>query len=94
MDESHEVHYGMKGRNGCLISIVLSVTHCILSNQKLNTKRSTKLELFGASNYGPYSIWYVMFMHHQGYLKNPKSFSRTKSAMSMEVKWRNSYIVN
>ena len=43
----------------------LGVTHYITSEQKFNTKISTEAELVGASDYGQYNLWYVMFMHHQ-----------------------------
>ena len=58
----------------------LGVTHCRLSKQKLNTKSSTEAELVGASDYLPYNILYVMFMHDQGYLIKSNNFSSTTKA--------------
>ena len=73
----------------------LHVTHCILSKQKLNTKRSTELELVCASDYVPYNICYGMFIHHQGYLNNPKTFSQdNKDSIRMEVNGRTSITGN
>ena len=68
----------------------LGVTHYRLSKKKLNTKISTESELVGASDYVPYNIWYVMFMHHQEYLdKSNKFLQENQSARRMEVNGRN-----
>ena len=38
----------------------------------------------------PYSIWYIMFMHHQGNInKSNKLFQLNKSAMRMKINERN-----
>ena len=51
--------------------------------------------MVGASDYFPYNIWYVMFMHHQGYLKkSSRFFQDNQSAMRMEVNGRNSWTGN
>ena len=68
----------------------LGVTHCRPSEKKFNTNISKKAELVGASDYGTYNLWCVMFMHHQRYLnKSNKFFQDNQSAMSMEVNRRN-----
>ena len=64
VDESYAVHHDMKSQNGVVISMVLGVTHFRSSKLKLDIKRSMESELVGASDYVPYNIWYVMFMHH------------------------------
>ena len=52
--------------------------------EKLNTKSSKESEIFSASDYVPYNIWYVMFMHHLGFLnKSNKFFQDNQSAMRM-----------
>ena len=50
------------------MSMGFCVTQCRSSKKKLNTKSSTESEIFGASDYIPYNIWYIMFMHHQSYV--------------------------
>ena len=93
VDASYAVHQYMKSHTGGVMSMGLGVTQCILIKKHLNTKSSMKAELVGASDYFPYKIWYIMFMHHQGYLnKSNKFFQDNKSAMKMEVNRRNSCI--
>ena len=58
----------------------LGVTHCRSSKKKFDTKISTGLELADASNYVTYDIWYIMFMHHQGYLNKSNNVFRTNKA--------------
>ena len=73
----------------------LGVTHCRLSKQKLNTKISTEAELVSTSDYFPYNIWYVIFMHRQGYLnKSTKFFQENQSAVRMEVNEENYFTEN
>ena len=55
----------------------LGVSHGTSSKKKLNTKISTESELVGASDYGPYNIWYIMFINHQEYLNKYNRFYRT-----------------
>ena len=79
----------MKSQNGGVMYMGLGVTHYIPSEQKLNTKISTEVELVGASDYRPYNLWHVMFMHHQRYLNKPnKFFQDNQSNMRMEVNGR------
>ena len=73
------------------MSMGLGVTHCRSSKKIFNAKISTEAELVGASDYFPYNIWYVIFMHHQGYLNKSKRFFQDRQiAMSMEVNGRTS----
>ena len=95
VDASYLVHHVMKSQNGGVMSMGLGVTHCVLSKKKFITKSSTEAELVGASDYLPHNIWYVMFMHHQGYLKNyNKFFQDNQSPMRMEVNGRNYFTGN
>ena len=76
------------------MSMLLGVTHCRSSKKTFNTKISTEAELVGTSDYFPYNIWYVMFMHHQGYLnKSKKFFQDNQNAMKMKLNGRNSCAV-
>ena len=96
VDASYTLHYNTKSQTGRgAMFMGLSVTHCRSIKQKLNTKISTETELVGTSDYVPYNIWYIMFMHHQGYLnKSNKFFQDNQSAMMMEVTGRNSRTEN
>ena len=90
VDASYSVHNKIKSQTGCVVSMGLGVTHCRSGNKKLNTKSSMEAKLVGASDCLPYNIWYVMFMHHHGYLKNPnKSFQDNQISIRMEVNGRN-----
>ena len=80
VDASYELHHDMKSQTEGVMYMGLGVTHCRPSNKKLNMKSSKEPGIVGASDYVPYNIWYVMFMHHQGYLKILTSFSRTTKA--------------
>ena len=55
----------------------LVIAHCISSNHKLNTKKSTGSEIFGTSDYVLCNIWYIMFIHNEGYLNKYDKFLRT-----------------
>ena len=90
VDESYAVHHDMKSQTEGVMSMGLGVTNFRPIEKKLNTNISTEAELVGASDYGPYNLWYVMFMHHQRYLNNSnKFFKDNQSAMRMEVNGRN-----
>ena len=77
------------------MSIGLGVTHCRSSSQNLNTKISTEPDFVGASNYVRYNIWYIIFMHHQGYINKPDVFYQgNKSTTRMDINGINSCIGN
>ena len=77
VDASYSVHNKIKSQTGCVVSMGLGVTHCISSKKKFKNKISTEVEIVAESDYVQYNILYVMFMHHQGYLKKSNTFSRT-----------------
>ena len=80
----------MRSHTGGEISMLLGATHYRSRNQKLNTKSSTESELVGESNYVPYNMCYIIFMHHQVYLnKSNKLFQDNQSAMRMDRNGRN-----
>ena len=56
MDASYVVHHDMKSQDGGVMSVVLGVTPCSSSKQKLNMKSSTAAGLVSASDCVPYSI--------------------------------------
>ena len=89
------VHHDIKIQNEDVMSKELGVTHCRSSKKKLNKKGSKESDLLGASYYVPYNIWYIMFMHHQGYLNNSNSYLQVnKRATRMEINGRNFFIGN
>ena len=53
VDGSYEVCHTMKRQTEGAIYMGLGVTNCRSSNQKLNTKSSTKSELVNVSDYVP-----------------------------------------
>ena len=91
LDESYAVHHATKSHDVGAMSMGLGVTHCILSKKNLNINISTEAELVGASDYLPYNIWWIIFMHHQGYLINYNNiFQDNQRTISMEVNGSNS----
>ena len=67
IDAVYIVHNGMMSQTDESISMGHGVLHCKSANQKLNGKSSTYKELVGTSDYGPYSLWLIIFMGEQGY---------------------------
>ena len=60
----------MKSQTEGVMSMGLGVTHYIPSEQKLNTKISTEVELVGASDYRPYNLLSTT-LNGLGFLINP-----------------------
>ena len=56
----------MRSQTGGTMSFGWGVLHGRSSKQKLNTKSSTEAELVGMSEYLPYNIWLLNFLHAQG----------------------------
>ena len=67
IDASCAVHSDMISHTGGSISIGHGVFHKTLSVQRLNTKISTESKLVGVSEYMPYNLWLMIFLHGQGY---------------------------
>ena len=61
------MHPNMRSNTGGAMSMANVMIHCRYIKQKLNTKSTTKSELFGASEYVPFNIWIVMYYETQGY---------------------------
>ena len=73
------------------MSFGTGVIHTKSSNQKLNTRTSTEVELVSVSDYLPYHIWMENFMKSQGYtLKKKILFQDNQSAIKMEQNGHNS----
>ena len=56
VDASYAVHHDMKSQDGGVMSVVLVVTPCRSSKQKLKKKSSTAAGLISASDCVPYNI--------------------------------------
>ena len=57
----------MKGHTRGFMSISRGIMHNKYSKQKLNTKKSTKTKVVGASNYIPWMVCAKRFLQHQSY---------------------------
>ena len=66
VDAAFAVHPNMRSQTGGTMSFGWGVLHGRSSKQKLNTKSSTEAELVGMSEYLPYNIWLLNFLHAQG----------------------------
>ena len=80
VNEFYVIHHATMIQTRVTMSMGLGVTNCITSKKKLNTQSSTESELVGASDYVPFNILSIIFMHHQGYLNKPNNFSKTIKA--------------
>ena len=84
IDAAYAVNPDMKSQTGKTVSIGTGVIHGKCSKQKLNVKSSTEAELVGVSEYIPYNIWLLYFMHEQGYaIKNNILFQDNQSTILM-----------
>ena len=87
VDEYSEIHHYMQSHTGCSLSMVLEVNHYRSSKHKFNTKSSIEAALIGASNYVSYNTWYIMFMHHHGYLNKLIIFPQQFKCNEVGGKW-------
>ena len=54
-------------KTGVTMSMGIGVSHAKGNKQKLTIKSSTEAELVGNSDYLPYNLWLIHFLHEQGY---------------------------
>ena len=86
VDASYMIHNDMKRYMRGTMTMGLGATDCRSSNKKSNTKPSIESQVVDTSDYMPYNIWYIMFMHHQGYLNKFNTFFQDNpSAMRMKM---------
>ena len=91
VDASYAVYNNMRGVTGGCMSMGRGFFHARSSKQKINTKRSTETELVGVSEYVPFNIWAVNFLHEQGYDMNKNIlYQDNQGAMLTEKNGRNS----
>jgi hypothetical protein len=64
---SYAVHPELKSHTGGVSYFGTGGLLAKTSKQKLNTKNSTEVELVGASDYLPHTVWIKMFMEAQGH---------------------------
>ena len=95
IDAAYAVNPDMKSQTGGCMSLGVGVLHAKSNKQKLNVKSSTEAELVGTSEYIPYNLWLLMFMHMQGYtIKNNILYQDNQSTILMLKNGRNSCIGN
>ena len=91
IDAAYAVNPDMKSQTGGAMSMGIGVVHAKCGKQKLNVKSSTESELVGVSEYIPYFIWLLYFMHEQGYtVESSKLFQDNQSTILMLKNGRNS----
>ena len=79
VDVSYKINNDMRSQIGGAISMGLEVTHFRSVKNKLSTKIITESDLVGESNYVPYNIWCIMFIHHQVYPNKTKQVFQIQS---------------
>ena len=67
IDAACTVHSNMRSHTGGSISMGHRVLQEKVSVQRLNAKISTDAELVGVSEYLPYNLWLIIFLHGQVY---------------------------
>ena len=89
VDAAYAVHQNMRSHTGGCISFGLGTIHAKSSKQKLNTKSSTEAESVGVSEFMPYNISLINFLHEQGYQINPNILLQdNQSTILLETKVR------
>jgi hypothetical protein len=76
VDVSYILHSIMKSYTGGVISMGADGSLCRSTQQNLNTKRSTEVEIVGATNYLTSSIWSKMFMQSKGHIITTNAFEQ------------------
>jgi hypothetical protein len=85
VDESHGVHFDMRGHTGGMASLGKGALMPTSTRQKLNTRSSTETELVGADDMMPQIMWTKYFMQAQGYtLKQTILYQDNRSAILLE----------
>jgi hypothetical protein len=91
VDAAYAVHDDMKSHTGGVMSFGHGAINAKSLKQKLNVKSSTEAEVVGASDYLPWVIWVVKFMHYQGFDMDTNVFYQDNlSAMKIEKNGRKS----
>ena len=91
VDASYAIYDDKRGITGGCMSMGTGFFHARSSKQKINTKSSTETELVGVSEYLPFNIWAVNFLHEQGYDLNANVlYQDNHGAILMERNGRNS----
>ena len=67
IDAAYAVNPDMKSQTGGAMLMGIGVLHAKGNKQKLNVKSSVEAELVGNSEYLPYNLWLIHFLHEQGY---------------------------
>jgi hypothetical protein len=85
VDASFAVHPNMRGHSGGGLSLGREFPIVSSTNQKLNTRSSTEMEIVGAHNFMPAICWTPYLMKAQGYgVKDTVMFQDNKSSILLE----------
>ena len=91
IDAAYAVHINMRSHIGGAVSIVHGLFHKNSSVQRLNTKSFREAELVGVSEYLPYNLWIMIFLHGKRYgIMNNILYQDNQIAIRMEENGRNS----
>ena len=91
IDADYAFHGNMRSHTGGAISMGHIVLHKTLLVQMLNTKISTESETVGVSEYLPYNLWIMIFLHVRGYgILNNIVYQYNQSSIRMENNGSNS----
>ena len=67
VDVAYAVHADMRSHTGGLTSLGKGTLHIKSSKQKSSSKSLTKVELIGASDFIPWTLWFKRVLEGQGY---------------------------
>jgi hypothetical protein len=85
VDASFTVHPNMRGHSGGGLSLGRGFPIVSSTDHKLNTRRSTEMEIMGADDFMPEICWTQYFMKAQGYgVKDNVLFQDNKSSLLLE----------
>ena len=70
VDVSFAVHPDFKSHTGGVMTMGKGVIKSIAKKQKLNTMRTTEVELVGPDDCSQQILWTTLFMEKQGYMRN------------------------
>ena len=85
VDAAFAVHDDMKSHTGSVITFGRGGIACKSAKQKVVTKSSTEVELVGASEYLPSTIWVQYFLQAQGF-PHRKSYFEQDNQSAMRLK--------
>ena len=86
VDVAFSVHLGFKLHTGSTFRMVKGGIISMSLKQKLNTKRSTEVELVGANDASSLTLWTKLFLEAQVYKVKQKIFYQDHKVLSYYIK--------